>query len=322
MDPLDRLRHYLRTVFDERQRQQLRRLQTLRFRTLQHFVFRALFGRNLRALALLNGTDKWGNHWYARHYETHFARLRLKRLKILEIGVGGYEDPEAGGASLRMWRTYFPRSMVFGVDLYDKSVHDERRIKTFRGSQVDERFLRAVLDQTGSLDIVIDDGSHINEHVTRTFELLFPHLQDEGVYVIEDTQTSYWSSAGGSSKELNTTATTMGFLKKLVDGLNHAEFEHEYQPTSYDRNIVAIYFYHNLAFIQKRSNTEMGGRLAFGPRERSRTDNPDEDLARNLQFSAYQSVLLALEFIRRSRPAPPRPGYALDCRLALGALIH
>jgi len=226
-------------------------------------VFRAVFGRNLRALALLNGTDKWGEHWYARHYETHFAPLRLRRLKILEIGIGGYEDPESGGASLRMWRTYFPRSMIFGIDLYDKSVHDEHRIKTFRGSQVDERFLQAVLDETGPLDIVIDDGSHVNEHVIRTFELLFPHLRHEGMYVIEDTQTSYWSSEGGSSKELNSTSTTMGFLKTLVDGLNHAEFEQQYEPTFYDANIVAIYFYHNLAFIGKGPNTEKGGRRAF-----------------------------------------------------------
>jgi demethylmacrocin O-methyltransferase len=265
-DSLDRLRNYLKPKFDEQQRQRLRRLQTLRFRGLQHYVFRALFGRNLRALALLNGTDKWGNHWYARHYETHFAPLRLKRLKILEIGIGGYEDPEAGGASLRMWRTYFPRSTIFGIDIYEKSLHDERRIKTFRGSQVDEHFLRTVLHEIGPVDIIIDDGSHINEHVIRTFELLFPHLRDAGMYVIEDTQTSYWSSAGGSSKELNSTTTTMGFLKKLIDGLNHAEFEHDYEPTFYDKNVVAMYFYHNLVFIRKGPNTEEAGRGAFQAR--------------------------------------------------------
>lgn len=265
MGILLRVRKYLKSTLNDQQRQQLRRLQAHRFRGLQHYVCRAISGRNLRTLAWLNGTDKGEDgHGYVRHYETYFAPLRLRRLNILEIGIGGYSDPEAGGGSLRMWRTYFPRSMVFGIDIHEKSIHDERRIKTFRGSQVDEHFLRRVLDEIGRVDIIIDDGSHINEHVIRTFELLFPHLSDEGMYVIEDTQTSYWPSEGGSSKELNSTTTTMGYFKKLVDGLNHAEFEHEdYKPTYYDKNITAMYFYHNLVFVQKGPNT-VGSNLRGG----------------------------------------------------------
>jgi hypothetical protein len=263
MSALYLLRSLVRATLGEPQRKRLRQLQTTRAPQVQHWLFRALWGRNLVALAMLYGTDKWGHHWYAKHYQTYFAPLRLKRLSILEIGIGGYDDPAAGGASLRMWRTYFPRSMIFGIDIYDKSRLDERRIKTFRGSQVDERFLRAVLDETGPLDIVIDDGSHRNEHVIRSFELLFPYLREGGMYVIEDTQTSYWPSEGGSSTELNNVRTTMGFLKALVDGLNHAEFAHEQEPSFYDRNIVAIHFYHNLVFIRKGPNDEKGGDLAF-----------------------------------------------------------
>jgi hypothetical protein len=251
-----RVKSYLKSALSEQQRQRLRRLQALRFRTLQHYLFRAFFGRNLRALARIYGTDKWGSHWYASHYETHFARLRLKRLNILEIGIGGYEDAEAGGDSLRMWRTYFPRSMVFGIDIYDKSLHDETRIKTIRGSQTDEYFLMRVLKEIGRADIIIDDGSHLNEHVIRTFQLLFPHLSEDGIYVIEDTQTSYWPSEGGSSADRISEATTMGFFKKLIDGLNHAEFQHDYQPTYFDKSITAMHFYHNLIFVQKGPNTE------------------------------------------------------------------
>jgi hypothetical protein len=266
METLLKLQSYLKGQFDEGQRERMRRLQAVRFRRLQHILFRAVSGRDLVALARLNGTDKWGDHWYAQHYQSHFAPLRLKRLKILELGVGGYEDPAAGGASLRMWRTYFPHSMIYGIDIYDKSLLDESRVKTFKGSQVDERFLRAVLDETGPLDMIIDDGSHINEHVIQSFGLLFPHLRDQGWYVIEDTQTSYWANAGGSSSELNNPATTMGFLKKLVDGLNYAELEQAREPSFYDRNVVAMQFYHNLVFIQKGSNNEKGGRRALQAR--------------------------------------------------------
>jgi hypothetical protein len=220
-------------------------------------VCRCLFSSNLKALALVYGTDKWGGHWYAQHYEKHFALFRRRRLNILEIGIGGSEDPEAGGASLRMWRTYFPYSRIFGVDIFDKHVHDERRIKTFRGSQVDETFLSEVVKQIGEIHIIIDDGSHRNEHVLRTFAFLFPKLREDGIYVIEDTQTSYWANQGGSSVDLNRQDTTMGFLKMLVDGLNYAEYDRpQYVPTFYDRHITAMHFYHNIVFIQKGLNDE------------------------------------------------------------------
>jgi len=253
---LMRVKAYAKSMLSEEQRQRLRRFLAHRFRTPQHLVFRALFGRNLRVLSVLYGTDKWGSHWYAKHYETHFATLRLKPLRILEIGIGGYEDTEAGGESLRMWRTYFPQSKIYGIDIYEKSLHDEARIKTFKGSQTDEQFLVRVLGEVGRPDIIIDDGSHLNEHVIRTFRLLFPHLADDGIYVVEDTQTSYWPGSGGSGTDLNSDLTTMGFFKKLVDGLNHAEFEQDYKPTYFDTNITSIHFYHNLIFVQKGRNAE------------------------------------------------------------------
>jgi hypothetical protein len=251
------LRQHLKAALNKKRRDRIAKLQALRFRGIQHFCFKFLFGSNLKVLAILNNTDKWGSHWYAQHYERHLAPLRRKRLNILEIGIGGYEDPELGGGSLRMWRTYFSRSRIYGIDIYDKTRHDERRIKTFTGSQVDEGFLDEVVKKIGRLNIVIDDGSHLNDHVLRTFELLFPRLAEGGTYVIEDTQTSYWRGYGGSSEDLDRPDTIMGFFKKLVDGLNHAEFEIERSgPSYYDRNIVAIHFYHNLIFVQKGPSVE------------------------------------------------------------------
>ena len=246
-------------------RKRIRKFQGLHFRLLQHIFCRCFFGSNLKALALLYGTDKWGGHWYAQHYEQHFSRFRRKRLNILEIGIGGSEDPYAGGASLRMWRTYFPHGRIFGIDLFDKNVHDERRIRTYRGSQTDEMFLAEVVREIGDIHIIIDDGSHRNEHVLRTFAFLFPKLSQDGIYVIEDTQTSYWADQGGSSFEFTRPDTTMGFLKMLVDGLNYAEFDKpQYNPTYYDRHITAIHFYHNIVFIQKGLNNEGTSTISKG----------------------------------------------------------
>jgi hypothetical protein len=216
-----------------------------------------LYGSDLRKLALAYSTDKWGSHFYAEAYMRHFSPLRRRKLKILEIGIGGYEDPLLGGNSLRMWRTYFPRAHVYGIDIHDKSVHDERRITTFRGSQTDDEFLEQVVATTGELDIIIDDGSHVNSHVIHSFKRLFRCLSRNGLYAIEDTQTSYWEDYGGSKSELNSTLTTMGFFKALLDGVNYAEFAaKDHTPGDFEASIVGVHFYHNMIVIQKGKNSD------------------------------------------------------------------
>jgi hypothetical protein len=220
-----------------------------------------LFGSNLKMLATIYLSDKWNSHWYAQHYQTHFGPLRRKRLSVLEIGIGGYDDPRNGGSSLRMWRAYFPNAQVYGIDIYDKSPHDRGRIKTFRGSQADPVFLDSVVNATGELSIIVDDGSHQNEHVLFTFLHLFPHLADDGIYAIEDTQTSYWPKDGGNATDRNDLRTTMGYFKSLTDGLNWEEFPGVYHPSYLDLNIKSVAFYHNLIIITKGSNRERGGKL-------------------------------------------------------------
>ena len=255
-------KNYLDAKLTDQQRTALVKFQALRFRGLQHFIWRALFGSNLNVLATIYNSDKWNRHWYTQHYQRHFAPLRRKRLHLLEIGVGGYDDPELGGGSLRMWRTYFPQAQIYAIDIVDKQAHDERRIKTFKGSQTDEEFLSRVVDEMGTIDIIIDDGSHQNDHVLKSFHFLFPRLADGGIYVVEDTQTSYWNSYGGSSVEMSQPYTTMGFLKSLADGVNYEEFDRpDYQPTYLDKHIVALHFYHNLVFVQKGRNEEGSNRL-------------------------------------------------------------
>ena len=231
-------------------------LRNPRNRLIEHLTCRLLLGSNLRALAAVYGTDKWGVHRYAQHYEAHFATLRRRRIVLLEIGIGGYGVPESGGESLRMWRTYFPRGRIYGIDIQDKSYHDERRIKTFRGSQDDEVFLDRVIHEIGNPDIIIDDGSHMCVHIIGTFNFLFPRLNDGGCYVVEDTQTSYWPDFGGSDTDPDDPRTTVGFFKQLVHGVNHEERLGSREASYYDKSIISIAFYHNMIFIRKGHNVE------------------------------------------------------------------
>ncbi len=211
---------------------------------------------SLDQLAAEFRSDKFGKHWYTQHYERHLAHLKQERFTLLEIGIGGYGQTRKGGASLRMWHAFFPRAQIIGLDVEDKSFLDRDRIRTVRGSQTDVDLLRRVVDDAGGIRVVIDDGSHRPEHVRASFETLFPLLEDDGIYAIEDTQTSYWPEYGGS-EDLADATTTMALVKGLLDGLNYEEFVDEsYRPSYTDLHVVAVHAYHNLVIIQKGRNVE------------------------------------------------------------------
>lgn len=221
-------------------------------------LFLSIFLRRskLGYLANIYGTDKNSVHKYTDIYTKYFWKLKNKPNVVLEIGIGGSNSNSIGGESLRMWKSFFKNSYIFGIDIFDKKFCDEKRIKTFQGSQDDEVFLNKVIKEIGQPDIIIDDGSHQSDHVIKSFGVLFKELKSGGIYVIEDLQTSYWGLRWGhdwgGSKDINSTKTSMGFLKKLVDSLNWKEFDIEdYKPNYCDLNISSIHFYHNMCFIFK-----------------------------------------------------------------------
>lgn len=211
---------------------------------------------NLTELAEEFGTDKWGLHRYTPHYERHLQHLRDERFTMLEIGIGGYARQRQGGASLRMWKHFFRKAQIIGLDIQDKSFVDQKRIRTYQGSQVDEALVRRIVEEAGGVQVVVDDGSHRPEHIRETFRFLFPLLPDGGIYAIEDTQTSYWPEWGGSEDRHDPT-TTMALVKDLLDGLNFEEFVDEsYEPSYTDLHVVGVHAYHNLVIIEKGDNRE------------------------------------------------------------------
>ena len=216
------------------------------------------FRPSLENLASEYRTDQWCKRRYAPHYERHFRQLRRTSFTLLEIGVGG-DRGSTGGASLRMWKQFFPKAQIVGLDLYDTSLVNEKRIITYQGSQTDADLLRSIARKHRQMKIIIDDGSHRPEHVRATFAILFPLLADGGCYAIEDTQTSYWPRFGGSV-DLKDPATTMGMIKDLLDGLNHEEFGDLRARCYADSHVVAVHCYQNLVIIEKGRNAEGGNR--------------------------------------------------------------
>jgi hypothetical protein len=120
-------------------------------------------------------------------------------------------------------------------------------------------FLKEVATDIVQIDIIIDDGSHVNEHVITSFRTLFPYLQDGGIYVIEDLHTSYWPEYGGNWVSLNEPTTSVSMLKSLVDGLNY-QYIPDRSPTYFDESILSVHFYPKIVFIIKGKNKPKRGK--------------------------------------------------------------
>jgi hypothetical protein len=215
---------------------------------------------DLGDLALAYGSDKWASfHWYTPYYEQQFARYRDRPLRLLEIGIGGY-DGELGGGSLKMWKRYFHRGLIYGLDLFDKSALNQSRLTALAGDQSDASALRAIAERYGPFDIIIDDGSHENAHVQISFETLFPYVRSGGVYVIEDMQTAYIPRFGGTAGSVAGPGTSIGLLKRLLDDIHHQEQgpARGAQPTMTQEQVLSVRVCRNIAFIEKGANDDIG----------------------------------------------------------------
>ncbi len=133
-------------------------------------------------------SDKIASH-YLEKYDPVFEPFVEKKIVLLELGV-------LKGGSLLLWRDYFPRGTIVGVDIcLPKDFKPADRIHVFEGSQADCQFLSDVANTTApdGFDIIIDDASHIGELTKTAFWHLFDnHLKPGGLYVIEDWGTAYW----------------------------------------------------------------------------------------------------------------------------------
>lgn len=140
----------------------------------------------LDALGRLHGTDKAsGGHNYLTAYETFFAPLRDTELTLLEIGV-------KGGASLRVWRDYFPKARIVGVDIAPTArQHAEDRVTIEIANQGRRGLLVDIAQRHGPFDIIIEDGSHFWQHQILAIMTLVPQLKPGGLFVSEDLQVSF-----------------------------------------------------------------------------------------------------------------------------------
>lgn len=184
---------------------------------------------------------KWMH--YFEIYERHLARYRGQDLVFMEFGV-------SQGGSLQMWKHYFgARARIIGVDVNPACKGlEEPQIEIRIGDQEDRGFLRALAREFPRVDVVLDDGGHTMPQQIHTFEELFPHVHENGVFLCEDVHTSYLRRFGGG---LERRGTFIEFSKRLIDQLHAWHHSGDTVP-AFTRTAHGLHFYDGVVVIEKR----------------------------------------------------------------------
>jgi hypothetical protein len=155
----------------------------------------------------------WPSHNYTVIYENLYRNNRDSVKSVFEMGIGT-SNPHlesnmtidgVPGASLFMWREYFPNAKIFGGDIDKECMVKEERIQTHLIDQMDKSATKDMFETIGihDFDLIIDDGLHTFEAGTAFFEIAIEYLSGKGHYVIEDIIQSDLNKYFGYFKEKN-----------------------------------------------------------------------------------------------------------------------
>jgi hypothetical protein len=138
----------------------------------------------------------WPSTSYADYYSLLFAQKRDCISNVFECGIGT-NNPNLPstmgqhgkpGASLRVWRDYFPQAQIIGADIDGDILFKDDRIETYHVDQTDPASVRKLWDSVSvdSFNIMIDDGLHLYEAGICLFENSIQKLAPNGIWIVED----------------------------------------------------------------------------------------------------------------------------------------
>lgn len=173
-----------------------------------------------------NKPYNWPSHTYADVYELLFRLRRSSVERVLECGIGTNNPSlvssmgEKGkpGASLRVWRDYFPSAEIIGIDVDRDILFEDCRIRCYEVDQTSsdsiKEFAKRSKLELRSIDIIIDDGLHEYDAGISLFEALHKFLKDDGFYIIEDVWPQDYKKFKTYFKAMRANFQTMFFSLK------------------------------------------------------------------------------------------------------------
>lgn len=142
-------------------------------------------------------------HNYSPYYYEILSPYRSVFKNILEIGIGYPGKPGSGvmehvaplgyekGASLKVWKEFFPSADIWGIDICQEALFEDERIHTLLINQIDQKAIDSSFHDK-KFDLIIDDGSHLINDQIASFCFLEKYLTPGGIYIIEDINPGAW----------------------------------------------------------------------------------------------------------------------------------
>lgn len=142
-----------------------------------------LSGRGLDDIGILCHTDKCSlSNGYLDKYEMFLRPFQQKAFRLLELGV-------FTGCSMQLWKEYFSRAEIYGVDINPECRQfEQERVHILTADLGNASALRILRDIHPS--IIIDDASHLWSHQIMAMCELYSSLPSGGIYIMEDLATS------------------------------------------------------------------------------------------------------------------------------------
>lgn len=192
--------------------------------------------------------SKWAH--YFQVYTRELTRFRKAPISFLEIGVWQ-------GGSIPMWKGFFAEgSTLTFIDIDPEcAAHAEPGTSVEIGNQADPEFLAKIAEKYGPFDVVLDDGSHLCPHQTTSFEHLWPHVRENGIYAVEDCHSSYWPGFGGGYRN---EASFIEFAKRMVDRM-HSWYTDQDDLFPFDeiaRDVYGVRFYDSVVVFERAENKQ------------------------------------------------------------------
>lgn len=188
-------------------------------------------------------------HNYCVRYAAYMEKWRLDKIRLLEIGV-------QFGCSAGLWLEYFENADIYGVDIVnchgDARLDKSTRWHFYLGDQRDRGLWERFKSEVPPLTVVIDDGGHYADAIRISFECLWPHVVNGGVYIIEDVHC-LWDA------EFASPVHGSDLVKWLFEDVNwHGKDYHgkphpgPYTLTEFERTIDFVHLYKGLIVIGKK----------------------------------------------------------------------
>ena len=181
---------------------------------------------------------------YFETYDKYFSQFVGKEITFVEIGI-------FGGGSLFMWREFFgEQARIIGIDLDENAKKwRDHGFEIFIGDQSCPSFWLDFFEEVGEVDIILDDGGHTYEQQIVTALSSMKNINDGGLFVVEDTHTSFMKEFGFPSKY-----TFVEWAKSKITDLNSRFPGTNLNQTFFGKNVDSIHFHESIVVFSMKKN--------------------------------------------------------------------